>query len=102
MSNRNRPKSKSNVKPFVEVGFSSNLVDDLDGFDDLEDGLDYPIFSYEELDALAHSLCNSIPAVESFLASDPPEEKRESAEAALHRWKYLLSKIEDFLDSVDD
>lgn len=98
MSNRNRPKSKSKIDPFVEIGFSSNLIDGLDDFDDL----DYPVFSCEELESLAHSLCNSIPAAESFLASDPPEEKRESAEDAIRRWKDLLSKIEDFLDNVDD
>lgn len=90
MSNRNRPKSKK--QPFIEIGYSSNLIEPDDSID----------FSSEELIALSYSLGNSLSGVERFIDSNPSKDELEEAKEDLRVWTTLKNKIDDYLDSLED
>ena len=89
MSNRNRPKSKK--QPFIEIGYSSNLIEPDDYLD----------FTAEELAALSNALSLSISDVNGFINSNPPEDELKEAKEDLAIWTALLERIDKHLDFLD-
>lgn len=89
MSNRNRPKSKK--EPYIEIGYSSNLIDPDDFLD----------FTAEELVAISHSLNLSVSAANKFINSNPSEDELKEADEDLAIWTALLERINKHLDFLD-